>query len=120
MSDDLLFRMCDVACLRAWNGNGFDELGWGPIHRRLMTMCLKRENSGRKKQMGLTQNQRIINHLKRTGTITQREALIEYSIQSLTKRISELRDDGYDIRSKVKHHPITKQKYVRYEMAAAK
>ena len=42
----------------------------------------------------MTQNDLILNHMKRTGSITQREALIDYSVQSLTKRISELRIRG--------------------------
>lgn len=110
-SDDLLFHMADVACVRAWENEG-----WGPYHKRLLTMCLKKENNGWKQRNGMTQNQKIIAHLKRTGSITQREAMIDYSIQSLTKRISELRDAGFKIISKVKHHPVTRQKYVRYEM----
>ncbi len=62
----------------------------------------------------MTQNQQIIQHMKRTGSITQREAIIDYSVQSLTKRISELRRTGYQIRSENKKHPTTGQRYVRY------
>lgn len=113
-SDDLLFHMADVACVRAW-----EDEGWGPVHKRLLTMCLRKETNGWKKRTGMTQNDKIIAHLKRTGSLTQREAILDYSIQSLTKRISELRDDGHNITSKVKYHPITKQKYVRYEMKLA-
>ena len=87
-SEDLMFHMADVACVRAW-----EDEGWGPYHKRLLTMCLKTENNGWKKKNGMTQNQKILSHLKRAGSITVREALIEYSIQSLTKRIAELRDD---------------------------
>lgn len=112
MSEDLLFHMADVACVRAW-----EEEGWGPYHIRLLTMCTKLENSGWKKRTGMTQNQKLISHFKKAGSITVREALIEYSIQSLTKRIQELRDDGYNIVSMVKRHPMTGQKYVRYMWA---
>ena len=62
----------------------------------------------------MKQNTVILNHMKRTGSITQREALIDYSIQSLTKRISELRYMGVQITSEKRHHPITGQRYVRY------
>ena len=65
----------------------------------------------------MTQNQKLISHFKKTGSITVREAMIEYSIQSLTKRIQELRDEGYNIISNVKFHPVTNQKYVRYVWA---
>lgn len=113
-SDDLLFHMADTACVRAW-----EDEGWGPYHKRLLTMCLKKEHNGWKQRTGMTQNQKILSHLKKAGSITMREALIEYSIQCLAKRISELREDGHQIISNVKHHPITRQKYVRYELASA-
>lgn len=67
-----------------------------------------------------TQNTLIINHMLRTGSITQREAMIDYSIQSLTKRISELRSRGYRIKSEKKMHPTTGQRYVRYVLTAKK
>ena len=64
----------------------------------------------------MTQNAIILKHLRKAGSITVREAIVEYSIQSLTKRIQELREAGHEIVSNVKHHPITKQKYVRYTL----
>lgn len=60
------------------------------------------------------QNATILKHLRRAGSITQREAMLDYSVQSLTKRISELRLDGFDIRSEARQHPTTGQRYVRY------
>ena len=76
------------------------------------------ENNGWRKKTGMTQNQIIMKHLKKAGSITVREALIEYSVQSLTKRIQELREAGNEIVSTVKFHPITRQKYVRYTLNA--
>lgn len=64
----------------------------------------------------MTQNQQILEHLKRTGSITMREALIDYSVQSLTKRIQELRALGYKIKSVSKTHPTTGQRYTRYTL----
>ena len=58
----------------------------------------------------------IIKHMKRTGSITMREALIDYSVQSLTKRIQELREAGYQIESVAKSHPTTGQRYTRYTL----
>lgn len=113
MSEDLLHHMTDVACVRAWK----DE-GWGPFHIRLLTMSLKTENNGFKKRTGMTQNDKILNHIKKNGSITQREAMIDYSIQSFTKRISELRDEGFEIVGDLKTHPVTGQKYTRYRLAA--
>lgn len=109
MSEDLLFHLSDIACLRSWENEA-----WTPIHLSFLNLCIKVENNGWKKRNGMTQQQKIINHFKKTGSITQREAMIEYSVGSLTKVISELRKDGHKIVSKVKHHPITGAKYVRY------
>lgn len=77
------------------------------------------EHSGWKRKTGMTQHDLIIKHLRKAGSITVREALVEYSISSLTKRIQELRENGYDIVSVTKHHPVTGQRYVRYRFAEA-
>ena len=63
-----------------------------------------------------TQHNMIIKHLQTTKGITVREAMIEYSISSLTKRIHELRGMGYDIESVRKQHPVTGQRYTRYHL----
>ena len=68
----------------------------------------------------MTQNNMIIAHMKRTGSITQREALIDYSVQSLTKRIAELRVAGFKIISEKRNHPTTGQRYVRYVLTSKK
>lgn len=112
MSEDLLHHMADVACVRSW-----DDEGWGPYHRRLLSMSVALEAGWRKKN-GMTQNDKIINHMKKNGSITQREAFLDYSIQSFTKRISELREQGYEIVGTQKAHPVTKQSYTRYTLAA--
>lgn len=56
----------------------------------------------------------VLAHLRKAGSITQREAIMDHSVQSLTKRISELREYGYDIRTEYRKHPITGQRYARY------
>ena len=63
-----------------------------------------------------TQHNNILKHLKTTKGLTVREAMIEYSISSLTKRVHELRELGYDIVSHPKKHPVTGQRYVRYTL----
>lgn len=62
----------------------------------------------------MTQLQILMNHFKKARSISQREALVDYSIQSLTKRISELRDMGFNIVTEHKKHPVTGQRYARY------
>ena len=64
-----------------------------------------------------TQHNNILKHLRTTKGLTVREALIEYSISSLTKRVHELREMGHDIVSNRKKHPVTGQRYVRYTLA---
>ena len=65
----------------------------------------------------LKQHDMILKHLRKAGSITVREAMIEYSISSLTKRVHELRGAGHNIVSNVKHHPVTGQRYVRYTLS---
>lgn len=60
------------------------------------------------------QCQTVLEHMERAGSITMREAIMDHSIQSLTRRITDLRDMGYRIASEHKNHPITGQRYVRY------
>jgi biotin operon repressor len=62
----------------------------------------------------MTQLQTIMNHFKKAKSITQREAMVDYSIQSLTRRITELRDMGFNIETQHKKHPVTGQRYARY------
>lgn len=45
----------------------------------------------------MTQNERILRHLRDYGSITQREATEEYGCQRLAARIGELRRAGYQI-----------------------
>lgn len=49
----------------------------------------------------LTQNERISRHLIDYGTITQKEALEEYGIMRLASRISDLKKQGFEIKSEI-------------------
>lgn len=62
----------------------------------------------------MSQNEKILNHINAQGSISQREAIMDYSIQSLTARISELRRKGYKIKTRHYNHPVTGQPYARY------
>ena len=64
-----------------------------------------------------TQYDMILKHLKATKGLTQREALLDYSIQSFPKHISELRKLGYLIDGIKSRHPVTGQRYTRYVLA---
>ena len=60
------------------------------------------------------QHTKILGHLRATKGLTQREAMLDYSIQSFPKRISELRKLGYSIDGIKGKHPVTGQRYTRY------
>ena len=78
----------------------------------------KLEHQGWKTMQGKTQHDKIMTHLKKAGSITVREAMVEYSVACLPKRISELREIGHPILSNVKFHKVTGQKYTRYTLQA--
>lgn len=46
-----------------------------------------------------TQKSRILQYCAEHGSITVREAVVNLNINSPTKRISELRDMGYDVKT---------------------
>lgn len=60
---------------------------------------------------------RVYQHLVTTGSISQREAMVEYSTGSLTKEITRLREAGVKIDTVRKTHPITGKRYARYVLA---
>ena len=114
--EDLLFHMSEKACVRAW-----EEEGWGPYHIKLLTMCVSTENSGWKKANGMTKIQKLVKHLKKTGSISHLEAMNDYQMSggALSKYISLLRiEHRMDIMSLRKKHPITGNAYTRYMLNA--
>lgn len=59
----------------------------------------------------------ILKHLNTTGSITNREAIVDYNIMSLSRRISDLEQDwGVQFKRELKAHPVTGQRYVRYHV----
>lgn len=65
----------------------------------------------------MSQTEKILNHIRKRGHITLREAIMDYGIQSLTRRIADLREKGHKIVSVPRQHPVTGQDYTRYELA---
>lgn len=61
----------------------------------------------------------VFTHMNTAGSITQREAILDHSVQSLTRRITELQDKGFPVVREDKKHPITDQRYARYSFAAS-
>lgn len=49
----------------------------------------------------MTQNEKILNHMKRYGEITPLDAIREYGCMRLTSRIGELKQQGVPIRTRM-------------------
>ena len=59
----------------------------------------------------------LIKHLNTTGSITNREAIVDYNIMSLSRRILDLEEDwGLQFHRELKAHPVTGQRYMRYHV----
>lgn len=58
----------------------------------------------------------VLDYLQTKGDASAREALLDLDINSgsLTRRITELREAGYKVRSEAKTHPVSKRRYIRY------
>ena len=50
-----------------------------------------------------TQNQRILEYMRKNGSITQVEALRDIGVMRLASRVSDLRRLGYDIASRTEY-----------------
>lgn len=62
------------------------------------------------------QAQTVLKHIQKAGSITLREAILDHSVQSLPRRIKDLREAGFNIVGSWKMHPITGQRYMRYAL----
>lgn len=47
----------------------------------------------------VTQKDKILSYLKKNGTMTVRDAIFDLNINSPAKRVQELREMGYDIKT---------------------
>jgi hypothetical protein len=63
--------------------------------------------------MQMSQNNKILQHLKRVGSISWVEANDLYRVRSLTRRIADLREMGHEIISEWRKDTLG-QRYVRY------
>lgn len=56
----------------------------------------------------------ILTHCNKVGYITGRAALMDYGIAALPRRIKDLAEAGYCVRTERRTNPATGQRYVRY------
>lgn len=110
---DHIFERAEQLCLLA-----VKDASHIAEYRAAMHEVSKLEHAGWKRKTGMTQEDKVLNHLKNVGSITVREAILDYSIQSLTRRIATLREAGHNIVSDRRRHKITGQDYVRYSLAS--
>ena len=66
----------------------------------------------------MTQNQKVLEHMKTRGHITRRDAYMDYEIQNLTARIADLRSMGHNIVAKPMKHENTGKEYSRFTLVA--
>lgn len=62
-----------------------------------------------------TQRGKILSYCEEHGSITVRDAVVKLNINSPTKRISELKRDGYVVRSEVETRAKDDGTVVRYK-----
>lgn len=69
---------------------------------------------------GLTdQARQVLQHIRRAGSISAREAMNDYGITSATlaRRVCDIEEAGFSVRRDRKVHPITGKRYTRYALA---
>ena len=58
---------------------------------------------------------KMIAHMSRVGSISQREAYLEYGVQGFSARISDIRK-FLPLKAERRTNPVTGQKYSRYSI----
>lgn len=61
----------------------------------------------------MNQTEQLLDHLIKTGNISNVEAQALYKMRALPRRIADLKDQGIDIRSEWRRD-VTGQRYKRY------
>ena len=64
----------------------------------------------------------VLDYLQVKGSASPREFLLDIDINSgsLTRRVTELRDAGYDIQGTEKKHPVSNRRYTVYTYPVVK
>jgi hypothetical protein len=65
--------------------------------------------------------QKLVQHMRRAGSISHREAMNDYGVTggSLSRRIVDIEEAGFEIVRTRKTHPITGRPYTRYSLNEA-
>lgn len=88
------------------------------IYETATQRCRQLERGGYKGRIAMgkaqTQVEKLIYHMIHHGPISQREAMVDYHVASLTRRICDIEALGYKIHRKEKTNPVTGNVYTRY------
>jgi len=66
--------------------------------------------------MSLSQNEQVLEHINKFGSITPREAYDDYQIMRLASRVNDLRKAGRAINTEMRSHQITGKRYAKYTL----
>lgn len=61
-----------------------------------------------------TQVEKLIHHMQTIGPISAREAMIEYHVASMTRRMCDIEELGYELVKTEKINPVSGNPYTRY------
>lgn len=61
-----------------------------------------------------TQVEHLVSHMQRIGPISVREAMLEYKVGSLSRRMVDIQEMGYKVVKFDRVNPVTNNVYVRY------
>ncbi|WP_422048085.1 helix-turn-helix domain-containing protein [Shimia sp.] len=93
------------------------DFKFAPCHATMSLIIKNKEARGfRKGNFRMTQVDVLMNHMQNIGSISQREAMFEYNIQSFHRRLSDIRALGHELQAHPKTNPVTGQSYTRYTL----
>jgi hypothetical protein len=65
----------------------------------------------------MTQQEIVLKHIRKNGSISPHEAILDHGITRLAARVFELKEQGHDIIREMRTNPTTGKSYARYRMA---
>lgn len=112
---DEIFERAEALCLLA-----VEDPSLIPQYREAMKAAQSLEHNGWKRRTGMAQTDIILKHIDRVGSISARDAMMDYDMTSATlaRRICDLEEQGHTIIRERKHHAISGKPYTRYTVAA--
>lgn len=113
-SDDVVFKHAEAFALSA-----VEEPQHIETYHHYTREAQKREGGkGWRKGGKMTQSERIIKHIKENGSISQREAILDLTVSSFFRRLTDIEQHhGIKLRREQRKNPATGQAYTRVSFA---